>query len=375
MSSPNASRLEQRFARVHPVGVAAHRVDLAVVRDVAIRMRAIPARERVGAEARVHQRERRLHQRIAADPGSTARAARSAACLCRRASCATGWRCTRTPRLPASTCGSRCKRACGSRTACARTPAHPADRRIATDEHLPHERLARLRGVAEHRVVASARCASRARVWPSDCTICSKRSSMRRRSVGLRGRNTMPQPYAPGSGSSMRAFLHASTRNRCGICTSTPAPSPLSCLGAAGAAMIEVARGPAGPAAGSVRLAALDVDDEADAAGVVLERRIVQTLLGRQTRPARTAPLGAAHVSPSSVFNPNVDFTASVRSAYTAPGSGKVVDSAGLSGATARGGCALQGALRRRPVEYNPEDRSHITEVDTCVNALPSPRS
>ncbi len=57
--------LEQRLARVHPVGVAAHRVDLAVVRDVAVRVRAIPARERVGAEARVHQRQRGLHQRIA----------------------------------------------------------------------------------------------------------------------------------------------------------------------------------------------------------------------------------------------------------------------------------------------------------------------
>ena len=64
MSSPNTRRFEQRLAGAHPVDVAAERVDLAVVRDVAVRMRAIPARERVGAEARVHQRERRLHRGV-----------------------------------------------------------------------------------------------------------------------------------------------------------------------------------------------------------------------------------------------------------------------------------------------------------------------
>ena len=65
MSSPNASDCEQRFARMHPVGVAAQRVDFAVVRDVAIRMRAVPARERVRAETRVHQRQRGFHRGIA----------------------------------------------------------------------------------------------------------------------------------------------------------------------------------------------------------------------------------------------------------------------------------------------------------------------
>ena len=52
--------LEQAFARAHPVDVAAQRVDLAVVRDVAVRVRQRPGRERVGAEALVHERERRL---------------------------------------------------------------------------------------------------------------------------------------------------------------------------------------------------------------------------------------------------------------------------------------------------------------------------
>ena len=62
--SPNRSDGKQAFAGVHPVDVAAQRVDLAVMRDVAIGMRRGPAREGVGAEARMHQGEGRFHQRI-----------------------------------------------------------------------------------------------------------------------------------------------------------------------------------------------------------------------------------------------------------------------------------------------------------------------
>ena len=57
--------LQQRFASVHPADVAAQRVDLTVVRDIAVRVRALPARERVGAKARVHQRQRGFDCRIA----------------------------------------------------------------------------------------------------------------------------------------------------------------------------------------------------------------------------------------------------------------------------------------------------------------------
>ena len=57
-------RLQQRLARVHPVDVAAQRVDLAVVGDVAIRVRQRPRRKRVGAESLMHQRQRRLDPRV-----------------------------------------------------------------------------------------------------------------------------------------------------------------------------------------------------------------------------------------------------------------------------------------------------------------------
>ena len=57
-------RAQRALARVHPVAVAAQRVDLAVVREVAEGMGEIPGRERVGAVARVHERERRLQRRV-----------------------------------------------------------------------------------------------------------------------------------------------------------------------------------------------------------------------------------------------------------------------------------------------------------------------
>ena len=52
---------QQRLAGAHPVAVALHGVDLAVVGDEAVRVRQRPTGERVGAEAAVHQRERALH--------------------------------------------------------------------------------------------------------------------------------------------------------------------------------------------------------------------------------------------------------------------------------------------------------------------------
>ena len=55
---------ELRLAGPHPVDVAAQRVDLAVVGDVAVRVRELPARERVGREARVDERERGLGPRV-----------------------------------------------------------------------------------------------------------------------------------------------------------------------------------------------------------------------------------------------------------------------------------------------------------------------
>ena len=62
---PKMLGLEVVLAGVHPVDVAAQRVDLAIVRDVTIRMRAIPTRKRVRRKARMHQRQRRGHAGVA----------------------------------------------------------------------------------------------------------------------------------------------------------------------------------------------------------------------------------------------------------------------------------------------------------------------
>ena len=64
--------VDARLPRRHPVDVAAQRVDLAVVRDHPVGMREAPGRERVGGEALMHERERRLEARVAAGPGNRA---------------------------------------------------------------------------------------------------------------------------------------------------------------------------------------------------------------------------------------------------------------------------------------------------------------
>ena len=56
--------VEHRLAGAHPVLVALHRVDLAVVGDEPVRVCERPRRERVGREPRVDQQERRLDARI-----------------------------------------------------------------------------------------------------------------------------------------------------------------------------------------------------------------------------------------------------------------------------------------------------------------------
>ena len=58
-------RPQLRLARGQPVGVSAHRVDLAVVGQEVERVGQIPGAERVGREAAVHERERALEARVA----------------------------------------------------------------------------------------------------------------------------------------------------------------------------------------------------------------------------------------------------------------------------------------------------------------------
>ena len=51
---------QQPLPRLHPVHIAPQRVDLAVVRDVAVRVRPLPTREGIRRKPRMHQRQRRV---------------------------------------------------------------------------------------------------------------------------------------------------------------------------------------------------------------------------------------------------------------------------------------------------------------------------
>ena len=69
-------RGQLELARAHPVAVAAQRVDLAVVGEHPVRVGQLPAREGVGGEARVHEREA-AHEALVAQVGEVARELRS----------------------------------------------------------------------------------------------------------------------------------------------------------------------------------------------------------------------------------------------------------------------------------------------------------
>ncbi len=76
-------RLHHALARAHPAEVALDRVDLAVVRDHAVRVRQRPFREGVGGEALVRQRQRRHRARIGEILVSRCPPGLPAAALCR----------------------------------------------------------------------------------------------------------------------------------------------------------------------------------------------------------------------------------------------------------------------------------------------------
>ena len=61
---PEQVRGHRATPREHPVHVAAHGVDLTVMRHEAIRMRQPPGREGVGRKPLMHQRQRRFRQRV-----------------------------------------------------------------------------------------------------------------------------------------------------------------------------------------------------------------------------------------------------------------------------------------------------------------------
>ena len=186
--SPSSSDLELGLARAHPVAVALHRVDLAVVRDHAERLGERPRRERVGRVARVHEREPR-REALVAEVGVERLE------LQRRDHALVDQRAGRQRREVGA--AARARRACaGGRSAgrarCRRAATPLSSVRVDCEEQLL-ERRRRLRAPgcrgARDR---SGRRASRAPRAPPRRRSARCRPSASSRSASSRGRNAMP---------------------------------------------------------------------------------------------------------------------------------------------------------------------------------------
>ena len=288
-------RLEARLAGVHPVRVAAHRVDLAVVGDVAVRVRTIPARERVGAEARVHQRERGLDRRVVQVGEVLVELRREQHALvderaARKADHVPGlgaWQ-RRGADLVVGALADHVELALEAELV--------RDRRITLDEYLAHERLAGACRLAEHAVHGRDRA-------PADHVLA----------LGLHHLLELLLDLAAYRGIARQeddaAAVLAGRRQRDarlaahllveGVRHLDQHARPVAGvdLAAAGATVVEVLQDLDGLLEDKVRLAPLDVDHEADATGVVLELRVVEPLLGGAGRGG--AMLGAHRFRPA----------------------------------------------------------------------------
>jgi hypothetical protein len=90
------------------------------------------------------------------------------------------------------------------------------------------------------------------------------------------GHEDIGHPVVARLGQRETQVAHSARRNSCGIWTSMPAPSPTSGIGADCAAMRQVLQDLQAMGDDLVRLAAVQVGDEADAAGIMIQARIVE---------------------------------------------------------------------------------------------------
>jgi hypothetical protein len=268
-------RRHLRLPRVHPVDVAAQRVDLAVVRDVAVRVRARPRRERVRGEARVdhadgglerlvrevgvERAELRRVQHALIDDGPVREGGHVEHALLRR-------------RAPPH-------RLLDEAADDVELPleAHVVEVALAADEDLPDDRLRGLRGRAEARVLGR-------HVAPAEDALPLRDDGLLEHPLaGRPGRGVLRQVHHP----------HAVARR-----SREPEPRPLGLAGQEGVRQLQEDAGAVpGVLLGSrraavlevdedlerllddrVRLSTLDVDDEPEATGVVLVPGIVEAL-------------------------------------------------------------------------------------------------
>ncbi len=159
---------------------------------------------------------------------------------------------------------------------------------VATDEHLTHEGLAGTRGLAEHPVARLHRA-------PAEHLLAFRLHDLLEALLDqapygrIAGQEDDPAAVLAGRRKrEPRLAAHLLVEGVRHLDQDTGPVAGIG-LGAAGAAMIEVLQDLQRLFEDPVRPPALDVDDEPDAAGIVLEARVVESLwTGRARTPVRS---------------------------------------------------------------------------------------
>ena len=263
--------VEHRLAGAHPVLVALHRVDLAVVGDVAVRVGERPRREGVRREAAVDEQQGALEALVGQVGEERRRAAASSASPCRRA-CAT----TATGSRWRSRDRARARCACGRRNALRSRsmPVLPAGSVISSCAKLGIAARAvapRQSGsTGTSRQATTCRCSSATIVsmaaWAFSDARWSDRQEGHADGVGA-GRGQL-DPRLGADDLAQEAVGHLDQ---------DPGAVAGVGLGARRPAVLEVGQGSESGAHQVVAAHTLDVGHERDPAGVVLESRVVET--------------------------------------------------------------------------------------------------
>ena len=279
-------RGHQRLAGVHPVHVAAQRVDLAVVDHVAVGVRALPTRKRVRAEARVDERNRAFDARVAqvgVEGGDLL--GRQHAFVDQRPARQAG----HVEILAAREIGV----AHGVRGAAADHVQLALERQVvaqprgAAHENLADAGLARLGGVAEagivHGHVAPAQDGLAFflddRLQPAFAAAALL--GVRRQKHHAHAVRAGVGKVESGRGAGFGQEAMRSLEQDAGAVAR-------AFFAAAGAAVVQIGENGQALLDDVVRAPALDVDDETDAAGVVLEARVVEPLPRRYSDVCHT---------------------------------------------------------------------------------------
>ena len=267
---------ELRLARADPVDVAAQRVDLAVVRDQAVRVRELPAREGVRREARVDERERAREPLV----GEVREVAPQ---LRRGEHPLVDDRSRREARDHEIVARRAARRRGGSRRACARSAIRSPAR--SSDAPTNSCRITGAKSCACEPAssAGSGRRASRGRRCPSASDRLLEQLLEAAAALGLVRQEAHRDAVAPG-----RRQLEAA--RRCAGMRRAPGrgcpPRRRSLHRPRRRRDARDSRAPAARERRSRGCAAVEPRDERDAAGVVLVRGVVQTLLLHRSSPA-----------------------------------------------------------------------------------------